>query len=132
MSFRHQYHAHTFSFFSTNPRTNYVWIGHMFGGAVFECVDFSKWIVGEKITERYQICDDPPTGEASAVYHCLQVLGSDVGREGIMKIRMQCVVSPPICFSVFNHFWVGLSCLLYPAESRIPSRPTWTLGIAPN
>jgi hypothetical protein len=63
----------------------------MFDGAVFECADFSRWLVGEKITERYQICDNPPTGEASAVYYCQQVLGRDVGREGIMKIRMQSV-----------------------------------------
>lgn len=67
------------------------WIRGEFEGLVISLTD--EWEIGEQICEKCFYFsapwNKPAFSEASAVYHCRQVKGSIVGKEAIMKIRLQ-------------------------------------------
>lgn len=70
------------------------WIGDWFDGQVISFTDETKWQVEKKICEKCfyfhsSSSDSLEFSEASAVYHCRQVEGATVGKEAIMKVRLQ-------------------------------------------
>lgn len=71
------------------------WIGDLFKGA-FLLGDGTWWGLREKISEKRLLDQegrDRNNGitlvEAQAVYHCMQTEGPEVGKEAIMKVRLQ-------------------------------------------
>ncbi|KAM5470214.1 hypothetical protein MauCBS54593_004099 [Microsporum audouinii] len=68
------------------------WIGDMFKDSTFTCPDESEWKFDKKISEksiRFHDERDVALAEAQAVYHCHQVKGQSVGKEAIIKVRVQ-------------------------------------------
>lgn len=90
----------------TMSRRNYVqWVGNLLDDNSITFPDGVEWSVGPKISEKCSIFEghrwgtERDTSEAQAVYHCHQTTGPSVGREAIMKIRLQYVTF--LCSSLF-------------------------------
>ncbi|WEW59581.1 hypothetical protein PRK78_005055 [Emydomyces testavorans] len=78
------------------------WMGNQFDNSSFKFENGSVWKVRGKICEKallylYREIEIPgQPAEAQGVYHCQQTEGDDVGKEAIMKIRMQLPPDPRI------------------------------------
>ncbi|KAK2786072.1 hypothetical protein FQN53_006981 [Emmonsiellopsis sp. PD_33] len=76
-------------------RLDHNWIGGFFNGYHISFPNNTEWQVGAKISKKYNYLMakeyelEKDLSESQAVYHCHQTAGPEVGREGIMKIRMQ-------------------------------------------
>lgn len=80
-------------------RTKVTWIGDEFDNDVIRLPDETEWQtqwqIGQKISEKCAFFEarlwrtGADMSESQAVYHCHQVAGPCVGKEAIMKIRMQ-------------------------------------------
>lgn len=74
---------------------NPTWINDYFNGELVVFPDDTDWRIGTQISEKYDFLEAERTGleadlaESQVVCRCHQVAGPDVGRAGIMKIRIQ-------------------------------------------
>ncbi|KAK2794011.1 hypothetical protein FQN50_009960 [Emmonsiellopsis sp. PD_5] len=72
------------------------WIGNLLDGLElwYQAQDI-EWLIGQKISEKTTYIpgasrkDGRPRSEAQAVYHCQQITGPEIGKEAIVKVRMQ-------------------------------------------
>ena len=69
------------------------WIEDLFEDFVLWCTDDdTEWLLGEKLTEKAGVFEQPfgtEQAECVAVYCCQQIEGPLVGKEAIVKVRIQ-------------------------------------------